>query len=163
MSKNTKEFMIEGAQVVFRNFSGKEGMYNAEGDRNFSVILPEDVAEQMLDDGWNVKRLKVREDDEDRDMGDPYITISVSYRNRPPHVVAITTHKKTNLTEDTIDSLDWAELDNVDLIANPYHWEVNGKSGIKAYLKSMYVTIKEDALELKYAQIEADATHSEDD
>jgi hypothetical protein len=163
MPKNTKEIMIEDARIVFPNFAGKEGMYNTEGDRNFSVILPEDVAEQMLEDGWNVKRLKIREDDEDRDVGDPYIQISVSFKVRPPHVVAITSTKRTNLSEDTIDMLDWAEFENVDLIANPYHWDVNGKTGIKAYLKSMYVTIKEDPLELKYAAMEADGDIPEEE
>lgn len=144
-----KDCMIEDANIIFRNFVGKEGMYNAEGDRNFAVVLPPDVAEQMLEDGWNVKFLKSRDDD--AETGDAYLSVAVSYRNRPPHVVMLTSNSRTNLTEDTIDALDWAEFENVDLIANAYRWEVNGKTGIKAYLKSMYVTIREDALQLKYA------------
>jgi hypothetical protein len=31
---------------------------------------------------------------------------------------------------------------------------VNNKSGIKAYLQSIYVTIEEDALEKKYSELE---------
>jgi hypothetical protein len=54
--------LMEGVRIIFRNFAGKEGQYNREGDRNFGVILPDDVAQQMLADGWNVKYLKPREE-----------------------------------------------------------------------------------------------------
>ena len=58
------QLMIENAKIIFRNFAGKEGMYNAEGDRNFCVLLEDDLAEQLVKDGWNVKTLRAREEDD---------------------------------------------------------------------------------------------------
>lgn len=143
-----KTFMVEDARLVFRNFSGKEGQYNREGDRNFSVILNEEVAKLMLKDGWNVKYLASRDEG---DPDTPYIQVAVSYKNRPPHVVMITSTARTNLTEESVEVLDYADIAMCDLIARAYEWEVNGKTGIKAYLQSMFVTIEEDALQRKYA------------
>lgn len=148
MPDQIKTFMVEDAKIIFRNFAGKEAQYNREGDRNFSVILDESTAADLLANNWNVKALKAREEG---DPEVPYITVSVSYKNRPPQVIMITSTARTHLGEDTIEVLDWAEFRTVDLICNGYEWDVNGKQGVKAYLKSLYVTIEEDALARKYA------------
>jgi hypothetical protein len=148
MADDVKTFMVEDARLVFRNFSGKEGQYNREGDRNFSVILDDEAAQLMLKDGWNVKYLASREEGE---PDTPYIQIAVNFSNRPPRVVMITSTARTNLSEESISVLDWADIRTCDLIARAYDWTVNGKSGTKAYLQSMFITIEEDELERKYA------------
>ena len=51
-----------------------------------------------------------------------------------------------------METLDWVDILNVDLIVRPYEWSVNGKTGVKAYLQSIYVTIEEDPLEIKYSE-----------
>lgn len=148
MATEVKTCTIERAQIVFRNFEGKEGQFNRKGDRNFSVILTPEAAEDLLRDGWNVKYLKPTEEgDEPR----PYITVAVNFQNRPPRVVMITSNARTNLNEDTIEVLDYANIGNADLIFRSYEWTVNGKTGIKAYLQTLFVTIEEDELERKYA------------
>lgn len=149
-----KQITIEGARIRFKNFAGKEGQYNREGDRNFAVLIDDaDIEKQLKRDGWNVKYLKPRDED---DIDQPYLQVTVGYKGRPPRIVMINSRGRVDLDEETVEMLDWMEFENVDLIINPYQWEVNGKSGVKAYLKTMFVTILEDDLERKYADI-ADA------
>jgi len=152
MPQNDNTVLMEGVRIIFRNFSGKEGQYNREGDRNFAVLLDDKVATAMAEDNWNVKWLKPRSEEED-DPPQAYLPVSVNFKGRPPRIVLITSRGRTNLDEDSIEMLDWADIINVDLIVRPYEWTVNQKSGIKAYLQSIYVTIEEDALEIKYSEL----------
>lgn len=148
MAEQVKTFMVEDARIIFRNFAGRKSQYNKEGDRNFAVILPEDVAQQMLIDGWNVKYLEARDEGEPEI---PFVRIAVRYDVRPPRVVVITDTTRTQLDEASVEILDWANIKTLDLIARGSNWSVNGKDGIKAYLQSLFVTIEEDALEKKYS------------
>ena len=146
--------LMEEVRIIFRNFSGKEGQYNREGDRNFAVLLDDKVADAMAADGWNVKWLKPREEDED-EKEQPYLSVSLNFaKGRPPRVVLVTTRGRTILGENEVEVLDWADITNVDLIIRPYEWSVNGKTGIKAYLQSLYATILEDPLEIKYSELD---------
>lgn len=146
-----KNATLEGVRIAFRNFSGKEDAFNREGDRNFAVVLDEETANAMRADGWNVKSKPPREEGDDYFH---YLQVSLNFKGpRPPRVVMITSRGRTNLPEELVGAIDYAEIDNVDLILNPYNWAVNGKSGIKAYLHAIYVTIREDELERKYAEL----------
>jgi len=157
LGKNDNTVVMEGVRIVFRNFAGREGMYNAEGDRNFGVLLDDDVAEVMERDGWAIKRLKPREED---DKPQAYLQVSLKYTGRggkklhPPRVMLITSRGRNSLGEDEVEMLDHADITNVDLMIRPFEWVVNGKTGIKAYLQSAYITIEEDYLERKYGEME---------
>lgn len=147
---NRNSITIENAHLLggsFKNFSGKASKFTPEGVRTFCVAIDPETAEKLRFDGWNVKQLKPR--DEDEEPLD-YLQVRVSYKGRPPRVVLISGKTHTELTEETIGMLDWAEIENADLTIVPYNWEVNGKSGVKAYLKSLYVTVVVDELAKKY-------------
>jgi hypothetical protein len=157
MAGRLQPVVLEGRRILFRNFAGEEGRFNAKGNRNFNVVLEPEEAEAMEKDGWNVKYLQPREE-EDQPL--PRLEVTVKFGKVPPRVILITSRGKTALDEDMVKLLDWAEIENVDLIVRPYEWTVNEKSGVKAYLKSIYVTIREDELEKKYMDVPDSAAES---
>ena len=85
MPANTKILMFENARIIFRNFAGREDKYNRAGNRNFCVIIDDEkMVQQMMEDGWNVRMLRPRdEEDEPR----YYLPVAVSFKNIPPKVI----------------------------------------------------------------------------
>lgn len=156
------DIVIEDARLLFRNFAGDEKPFNEAGKRNFCIILPPDKAQQMEADGWNVKELKARDEG---DEPEKYIQVTVNYsKGRPPRCVMLTSRGRQDLGADEVGVFDWADIKTADVVLNPYPWEVSGKKGVKAYLKSIFVTLNEDPLTLKYADVvNANQTPSLDD
>lgn len=146
--------LFEDVRIIFRNFAGKEGPMNNEGDRNFCVLLTPEMADSLSANGWNVKTTKERELDEGEITGgEPYLPVKLSYKGRPPRVVIVTSRGRTDLGENEVEMLDYADIRTVDLIVRPYDWAVLGKTGRKAYVKSLFATLNEDELEQKYADL----------
>ncbi len=145
-----RNIIMENARILFRNFSGNPSKFNAKGKRTFCLVIDPETADNLSEEGWNVKFLKPREEG---DTPTPYIQVNVGFKDdqsKSPKIYMVTRKKKTLLTEDTVGVLDFAEIDNVDVIVTPYKWDVNGKQGVSAYLKTMYVSVIEEDFGGKY-------------
>jgi hypothetical protein len=143
---------VENARIGWKNFAGKAGKFNKEGERDFTVFLDEETGLRLAEDGWNVGFLEPREPGDSRTAK---LQVKVSYKGVPPKVVLISGNSQQLLDEESISMLDWVEMANVDLIINPYNWTMyegtkNEKHGVSAYLKAIYVTAVVDTFEEKY-------------
>lgn len=135
---------IRNARIIFRNFSGKGTKYIPEGRRTFSVLIEdEQLASDLMADGWLLKPLKKRDPDEAQHY---HLPVTVYFGNYPPQIVMISGSQKTYLDESTVRMLDWADILNINLTIRPREYKIAGRVGIKAYLKTLVVTIEEDEL-----------------
>lgn len=128
---------IEDAQIRFRNFSGTKTEFNKAGNRQFSIFLPQDTADILEEAGWYIKRKPPRnEGDDPRNQLD----VSVMFGKYPP-IVKLISHDGTEsyLNEENVGILDSVDIDHATVEIRPYNWEVNGKTGVKAYVRELLV------------------------
>lgn len=139
---------IRGAKIIFRNFSGKPSQYSPEGRRTFSLVIDDPtLAEQLTADGWNVKP---RKSINDNDPPSWHLPVAVFFGKYPPKIILKNSHGNILIDESSVNMLDWAEIVNVDLTIRPRKYEALGRTGIKAYLKTLAVTVIEDEIEKDY-------------
>ncbi len=135
----------------WRNFAGKDKFNSGQNKRTFNIKLDDETAAAMQRDGFNIKPLTPMDDDEEG--GGYRVEVEASFNHRPPQVWMISGGQRTLLDETSLNVLDYADIARCDVMINPSPWDVNGKQGIKAYLHKMFVTLKEDELDLEYANI----------
>ena len=143
---------IEGAIVIWKNFSGERDKFNP-GKRGFSVVIDDAaMAEELRNEGWNVKDRPLQEG---ADPSEQEWTLPVKLNmNRYTQVWLIVGNHKTLLDENTVAQLDVVDFVNCDISIRPYEWEMGGRNGITAYVDSMYVTIRENKFAEKYADLD---------
>ena len=141
---------FENVQLYGRNFSGQRF---GDDKRSFGFFLTPEQAEEMSRDGWNVKYTKPPKNSEPPTDWEPrpWLKVNIGFKYRPPKIIQITSRNRTALDEESIDTLDWASIQEVDLSVRARFWEVNGNAGLSAYLYELYVTLEESPLALKYA------------
>lgn len=150
---------MDDVRICFRNFKGEERQFNAAGNRNFSIVIPNgEIAETLQNDlnrfgvGWNVKISAPREEG-----AEPFIhlPVKVKFNDKGPKVYLLSGHNRIRLTEETIGMLDDIDIAHIDLDIRPYDDEMHGRAFRTAYLQSMIVTQNLDRFEQRFAEEEA--------
>lgn len=165
---------IDEARIVYRNFSGAPSKFNREGDRNFALIIPNNMLiivnrgndpvtgepideEILLEDyltelGWNVKIKPPRDEDDDPFI---FLPVKVKFNGRGPVIWLVSGRNRTKLDEDTVGLLDDCDILDVSLDIRPYDYDFSGHHGRAAYLQSMSVTQNIDRFTAKFAAEES--------
>ena len=159
---------LTNTRMIYKNFSGKKGDFNAEGDRNFGAVIDPETAQALIDDGTRVKTIPPRDDDPDG-VETNWIKVKVNFNSRQQpkvHLIKVDPDDPENvkkmvqvkLDEDTINQLDWIHnsiILNVDMNIrfSRYPARPGRTAGISNYLDALYVTIMDDPLERKYSNI----------
>lgn len=141
---------IDDARIIYRNFSGLGSKFNREGDRNFSIVIDDqDVADALVEAGWNVK---IKPPREEGDIPFMHLPVKVKFNDRGPTIYLKSGSSLNKLDEESVECLDHVDILGVDLDIRPYDWEVNGKAGRTAYLQSIHVTQQVDRFAERYAE-----------
>ena len=142
-TKKRELVQIDDARITYKNFAGRGDKFNREGDRNFSIIIPnEDIADELAKDeneygaGWNVKIKPPREEGEDAFI---HLKVKVKFNDRGPNIYLHSGKNRVRLTEENVGCLDDMYIDHVDLDIRPYDDTINGRPFRTAYLQSMRV------------------------
>lgn len=150
----TYGWAFEEAQIIFSNFSGKAGTYNAEGKRNFCIVIddPND-ADILREDGYNVKAMRPRDEG---DEPDHYLKVNLKL---PADIYMVTRKARVHITENTVDTLDNADIAFADIVIRPYEYDPGKKS---AWLQEGEINIEESYFADKYARYNEAMVDEED-
>lgn len=157
MKKENMTINREDGTVVFnnalvpggnwRNFAGMPTKYKpANTERYFHIFLTDEEAQRLEDLGWNVKRTKHENPSEPQQAYlQVFIKLDVSPRLQPRIWQTRKKGRPILMDADLINQLDSDDIERCKLQIRPYDWTLaTGKSGRKAFVKQMFVTIVED-------------------
>lgn len=143
---------IDDARLIYRNFAGEQTQFNRAGDRNFHIIIDDpEVAQELIDNGWNVKIKEPRDQDDTPFM---HLPVKVKFNDRGPNVYLESGRNMVKLDEESIGLLDNVDILSASLDIRPFDWEVQGKTGRTAYLQGGKITQDIDRFAAEFAERE---------
>lgn len=144
-----KLLKVESPELFRFNFAGVPTNNNKQGHRQFDWKIPtEEMAQALKEDGWSVWYTN---ESEKYGPSRACITCEMRFHHEKelehlnPRIYKCTRKHPDGilLPEDLVGDLDNDEIVDTVLWISPKYWEVNGKSGIKAYVHSLWVKIED--------------------
>ena len=115
-------------------------MIYGNGNYGFTVFLPENVYNDMWEEGWYVKHKEKYAGDQ-REFS---LDVGFRFDMYPPNITMVT-HDGASVivTEDNVALLQTADFERVDLIVRPHNWKSKtGDKGVAAKVDTMTVWLK---------------------
>lgn len=151
---------------TYKNFSGKKTTYNAAGNRNFCIKLNDEVlAQQLLEDGWNVKCRPARNEDES-----PLYFIKCNLRDDSSILPDVYSVQLINgkFVRTKLSPAEWGLFDNVyieyvDIELTPWKSKAAAPTDpYGAYVKTLFVHVPSNDFANMYADDVQDPNEDDD-
>lgn len=147
--ENQRVLEICDASILWPNFSGREDRFG-NSQRIFKLCISEELAKEMTDLGFNVKKIDINAIHDEKDNPVPLYFVNVVVNMDSPYPPTVTLFsifrgKKNRrpLNKDTVGELDSIDIKSCDMTVNCY--ESKKFPGKKTcYLKKLNVIQSED-------------------
>lgn len=162
VERRNRTIVIDGIvdrEVRSRNFGGEERKdkitgrtVNSAGYRNFLLFVSEDIAEELKDQGCEVKYTKVQGPN---DTPMPYVSITVSYYIRDVEACMISNGNVTQLDQNHIYMLNNVDFKNVciELAYGKEKVHQNGVKYIPLYAQKIWAEVVPSYFAEKYGYL----------
>ena len=142
MTNNKKIISIENTKFIFKtNFAGDPDQDTYGSDRRkANIIIPdEEMARELLAEGFNVKQTKPKDPDDEGFIPRYFISITANYDSDWPPKIYLVSGKAAPvpLDETSVGIIDKVYVTNVNVILNTYCNPKTKKCSL--YVKTMYV------------------------
>ena len=151
--------VLEGARFWGRpNFAGEMDRFN-EAKRQFTVKIPNEVADQLRDLGWNVKTT-IPENEEDEPISSLKVKLSFTFDDnhpgdveyeRGPDITVIRGENREQLNSKTVGILDRSRFENIDMELRAWEYDPkNSPNQFSARLVELVAVLRPSRLKDKY-------------
>lgn len=148
---------ISDAYIFSKNFKGtkrinpKNGkVVNPEGTRGFCVKIDDSaIAQQMQNDGWNVR---INPSENDGEEAFCFLPVEARFNNFPPAIYMVSGGKAHELDVSHVHQLDDRRFSRVNLVIHPRRYQNdNGEWKIKAFLSEGWFYIQQSRFAEEWA------------